>query len=324
MIKGIPKHHLQDEEIEGLSGHQADEIVEEQEAEDLEDVEVEEEEIEEPIEEQIQNNVFEVNINPPTYREELPADTDSIVGMSVDDVMDSIFQHMEDDKAMLNQSSTNTIVTRQTSKFEAITDSEESSDDELEREQPSFAMEEDNDYTDSEGEEDAQPNIQNQTMKNFNQNKSLQQIEEVRPAQTPKVKAAQAAMEILSDSDSDVSVNDQDIEVGSDFTDSENGEEENKVEEEVENEEEQKEVSPVRNNPKIDEMINIGDGQIEYVEQQAADEMDPKVAILNIVTKKKVALKKAKKESTIAQDPSASINNLLNSMTAKVNKRKKV
>lgn len=65
MIKGIPKHHLQDEEIEGLSGHQADEIVEEQEAEDLEDVEVEEE-IEEPIEEQIQNNVFEVNINPPT------------------------------------------------------------------------------------------------------------------------------------------------------------------------------------------------------------------------------------------------------------------
>ena len=51
MIKGIPKHHLQDEEIEGLSGHQADEIVEEQEAEDLEDVEVEEDEIEEPIEE---------------------------------------------------------------------------------------------------------------------------------------------------------------------------------------------------------------------------------------------------------------------------------
>ena len=47
MIKGIPKHHLQDEEIEGLSKsepyHQADEIVEEQEAEDLEDVELEEE-----------------------------------------------------------------------------------------------------------------------------------------------------------------------------------------------------------------------------------------------------------------------------------------
>ena len=68
-------------------------------------------------------------------------------------------------------------------------------------------MEEDNDYTDSE-EEDEQPNIQNQTMKNFNQNTSLQQIQE-RPAQTPKVKAAQAAMEILSDSDSDaVSLND--------------------------------------------------------------------------------------------------------------------
>ena len=129
MIKGIPNHHLQDEEVEGLSG---DEIVEEIEAED-QDVDEEEDE---PIEDQIQK-VFEVNINAPD-REEAPADdTDSIVGMSVDDVMDSIFQHMEDEKAMMNQSamsSTRTIVTRQTSKFEAITDSEESSEDELERE----------------------------------------------------------------------------------------------------------------------------------------------------------------------------------------------
>lgn len=56
--------------------------------------------------------------------------------MSVDDVMDSIFQHMEDDKAMMNQSAmskTESVITRQTSKFEAVTDSDESSDDDLER-----------------------------------------------------------------------------------------------------------------------------------------------------------------------------------------------
>lgn len=37
-------------------------------------------------------------------------------------------------------------------------------------------MEEDNDYTDSEEEEDQPSNIQNQTMKNFNQKENLQQI----------------------------------------------------------------------------------------------------------------------------------------------------
>ena len=76
--------------------------------------------------------------------------------MSVNDVMDSIFEHMDDQKGMLDQSqmsSTKTIVTRQTSKFEPVTDSDDSSDDDLEREKPSFAMEEDNDYTDSDEEE---------------------------------------------------------------------------------------------------------------------------------------------------------------------------
>lgn len=42
-------------------------------------------------------------------------------------------------------------------------------------------------------------------------------------------------------------------------------------------------------------MINIGEGQIEFIEQQAADEVENKNDIVNIVTKKKAALKKAKK-----------------------------